>query len=80
MAMPRLHHGSSTVFLNLVMGEWRRTRDEVTLLYRNGGQLIGSRMKPSEKNGKELQFADDIAILTRTRPEMETAIQVSCMR
>ena len=52
----------------------------MTLLYRNGGQLIGSRMKPSEKNGKELQFADDIAILTRTRSEMETAIQVSCMR
>ena len=60
------------LFFNLVVEAWRWECREVavTVLYRADGRLIGSRSKMEQTSWSELQFADDMAVVTTSRAGM----------
>ena len=65
------------LFFNLVVEAWRWECREVavTVLYRADVRLIGSRSKMEQTSWSELQFADDMAVVTTSRAGMTHAMQ-----
>ena len=59
------------LFFNLVVEAWHWECREVvvTVLYSADGHLIGSRSKMEQTSWSELQFADDMAVVTTSRED-----------
>ena len=65
------------LFFNVVIQSWREMcQDEVgvMMMYEADDRLIGSRAKQDKVKWSELQFADDIAIISTSRQKMELAM------